>query len=713
MSFLSSLTNLFLHERERWGLWLPVLLGLGVWGYFACSVEPSLGWLGVAPVLLGLFWWRRWLPLLILLVLALGFNAAQFAAWRAMTPMLQNARYVPELSGRLVAVDPAANGATLHLDQLSLPSLPPEQLPQQIRLKIREAAETLPTVGSRIALAAQLTPISEPAAPSAYDFRRQAFFNGIGAQGFVRGGVRVLAPPAADSGLLLWVEGLRAEIAARVAARLSGDTAQIAVALLNGAQSGISAGALQQMRASGLYHILSISGLHLAIVAAFVYVGTRRLLALSPLLALRWPIKKIAAGLALFALIPYTLLVGEPVPAVRSALMTGLVLLAVLVERRALSLRSVALAATLLLLVVPQAMLGASFQMSFAAVTVMVAGYEAVRRHRVPALGKAAVRGWVGNALHGIWRHGGGMLLTSLLASIATTPFTLYQFQQANGYGLFANLLGIPLTSFVIMPAGFLAYFLMPFGAEGWALQAMGWGIEQLLALAAFVGDWPGATLRIAAFPATAFALMLLGGLWLVIWQRRWRLLGLLPLALGILWACCSPRPDLYLAAEGKALAIRQTNGSWLVQRTGGESFTIKQWQQREGGADFMAADKVAETEAFRCDPLGCLYQQDGKRIALIQDTAALVEDCGAVDVIISPLWHIACPQTRVIDGAWLKLRGATTVTLHHDGTPPEITSTRSRWGARPWSPGWKNHSVGETIIAPATQTIPPQIEEQ
>jgi competence protein ComEC len=705
-------------ERERWLLWLPVGLGLGIGGYFACPTEPSLWWLLLTPLLLGLSrvpQVRRHIGLYgSLLVCALGFNAAQLASWRADTPLLQTTRFASAMTGRVVGLDPATNGVTLLLDQLDIPDWPTPTLPPTLRLKLRGEPDSWPAIGSRVRLAALLMPLNEPVAPTAYDFRRQGYFNGIGAQGMVRGALQVLAPPPPTHNILLWIAGLRGTIAQRVMQHLSGDTAQIAVALLNGAQSGISAPVRETMRASGLFHILSISGLHLAIVAAFMFVGVRRLLAAWPYAALYWPIKKIAAGLALFILPLYTLLVGAPVPAVRSALMTGVLLLAVLAERRALSLRTVALAASGLLLIVPQALLGASFQLSFAAVTVMVAGYETLRRWRQPRLEQQAERGWWGRLGTQAGRWGGGMLLTSLLASLATAPLTLFQFQQANWYGVVANLVGIPLTSLVIMPAGFLAYGLMPFGLDGTALAMMGWGIERLIALAATVAAWPGTTLTVTAWPLTGFLGCVAGGLWLCLWQRRWRLWGLVPMAAGLLWCVLAPQPDIYLAPQFTNWAVRDAAGSWLAQHGGERNFTVQQWRQRTGNADFINRKTAAETEAFaatlNCDAQACLYHHPVGDIVLAEDAAAVAEECGHAALIITPLWRVSCTATPVIDGERLKWRGATTVAVSTIGSAGlVISSARARWGARPWSPGWRGFEglSRKNPTAPAAEAEP------
>ncbi len=704
----------FQHERGRWPLWLPVLIGLGVWGYFALPFEPPRAALLATPVLAGLrvLLRRTWarLPLTLMLLLVLGVNAGQVASWRAAHPMLRHEFGPVQVTGRVAGINPKIEGVTLLLDALEIARLPPEETPRRVQIRLHGDHMSWPAVGSRIALKARLTPAREPAAPGAYDFRRHAFFNGIGAYGSAHGVPEILAAPAGNR-FMEHVETVRAAIATRVLQLLSGDEAQIAVALLNGAQSGISQPALNAMRASGLQHILSISGLHLAIAAAFVFIGLRGLLALWPYAALRWPIKQIAAGLSLFSLLAYTLLVGAPVPAVRAAIMTGIVMLAVLFDRRALSLRTVALAATILLLAVPEALTGASFQMSFAAVTVMIAVYEAVRHYRRAHIGVTPGRSWG----HNVMRHVGAIALTSVLASAATAPFTLYNFQQMNWYGIVANMLGIPLTTFWIMPAGFIAYFLMPFGLDGAAIQLMGSGIRGLMLIAETVGAWPGAMIRITAPPFWALPLMVFGGLWLCLWMRPWRLLGVLPLLLGVALCCLPHAPDMLIAPDFANWAVRDGD-RYIAMKSSARDFTIVQWRQRAGGADFSARDPETDVP-LRCDAMGCIYAAQDQRVALVTDVAALYEDCGQVGLIITPLWHVRCPEasgTRVIDGAWMKWHGALAIRLD-PGMTPQVTTTRDRWGARPWSPGWKERtgSIRQTILAPASLGITDQVETE
>ena len=271
---------------------------------------------------------------------------------------------------------------------------------------------------------------------------------------------------------------------------------------------------MEAMRASGLAHLLAISGLHIGLVTGVLFFAIRGILAALEPIALRFAIKKWAALGALLGAFAYLLVTGATVPTQRAFLMAAMVLSAIMLDRTAISMRLVAWAALIVLLIAPESLLGASFQMSFAAVIALVAGYEAVR---VP---------------FGRWRaHGGwwrlpliyllGVGLTTIIAGSATTPFVIFHFNRFSAFGLAANLLAVPVTALWIMPWATVAYILMPLGLEGVALAPMGWGIEAVIAIAREVAGWPGSVTLVPAMPVSGIALVAAGGLWLCLWRRR------------------------------------------------------------------------------------------------------------------------------------------------------------------------------------------------
>ncbi|HMA14488.1 MAG: ComEC/Rec2 family competence protein, partial [Bacteroidota bacterium] len=447
-------------ERDRWPLWLPVLLGLGIAGYFASPLEPP-GWLGaaaaaalLAAALLSRQHAALRLTWIALLAVALGLGAAQWRQARVAAPVLERNWGPAALTAELLAAEPQARGWRLYLRPLEMAGLPREALPAKVRVTVA-GLDNPPPPGSRLALRAALRPPSAPALPGAFDFARQAWFQQLGGVGFAYGAPRPLdAAQAPEAGLRqgwdLWWSGLRQTVTTRIAAHLDGPRGGIAIALITGQRGGIPEAVQENVRDSGLAHLLAISGLHMGLVAGLLLFFLRAGLALSPRVALYHPIKKWAASIAAAGAFVYLNLVGANVPAERAFLMVLIVLLAVLLDRRAISLRLVAAAAVVILLARPESLMSASFQMSFAAVTALIAAYEAWqyrrRRGREPPGPVGRFAGYVA-----------GVAATSVIAMLATAPFAAFHFHRLALWGLPANLVAVPLTAFWIMPWAVLA----------------------------------------------------------------------------------------------------------------------------------------------------------------------------------------------------------------------------------------------------------------
>ncbi len=429
-------------ERDRWLLWLPVGIAVGVVIYFSLPSEPSL-WIAILAlglaVALAMLARRRSSLLLAMAItvaaVALGFGAAKLRTIAASAPVLEGKLGPAAVSGIVVTAEPWENGPRIILAQPKIAGLAPDKTPAKVRVRLLRK-EPVPRVGEAVSVRAVLMPPTPPALPGAYDFGRQAFLQGIGAVGYAAGRVRVLESGGAAVGWLtgfnLWVEGLRQSIARGVMAVLPGATGAMSAALINGDQSAIPPDVMDAMRDAGLAHLLAISGFNVALVAGVLFFGARLLLVgagTAPVWgqangwALRHPIKKWAAVFTIIGIFAYTLITGASVPTQRAFLMTAVVLTAVLIDRTAISMRLVMWAALVLILVAPESVLGASFQMSFAAVIALIAAYE-------------STRGWVRaqRAKGGFWRktslYLGGMVLTTLVAAVATAPFAAFHFNR-------------------------------------------------------------------------------------------------------------------------------------------------------------------------------------------------------------------------------------------------------------------------------------------
>ena len=676
-------------ERRRVFLWVPVLFGAGSGLYLTLPVEP-IGW--IAPAAAALFapaalLVRRYtapaLGLAALALLAAGLAAADWRSDRVSAPVLAHTIGPVDVSGRVVWVGAGDGPQRYLLDRVTIERLAPEETPARVRLSVRSSGpDGMAAPGSWLTALASLRPPPAPAEPGAWDFARQAWFQRIGAVGFVYGAPSPATQPSGESGgLLSLLSRVRHWVSSRILAHTSPSAGPFASALLTGDRSAIEKSTIKAMRDSGLAHLLAISGLHVGLIAGFIFFATRGLLALIEPLALRAPIKKWAAACALLGAAAYLLLSGTNVPTQRAFVMVGVVLLAIMLDRASLSMRLIAWAALLVLAIAPESMLGPSFQMSFAAATALIATYEAARGFfaRMAARGGLALRPVV---------YGAGVALTSLVAGIATGPFAVYHFNRIADYGLLANLGAVPITGFWIMPWGLVALILMPFGLEGIALAPMGWGIDAVVWIARQVAAQPGAVSLVPAMPAAALLAISVGGLWLCLWRSRWRFLGIAVIGGGMVLAVLERRPDILVDGDAKVMATRGEDGQlWISTRQRGR-FVSDMWLRRDGQAEtptWPRGGNDAPAARLRCDTLGCIQQRGERIIAFVRDPRAFEEDCRRADLVVSavPAWDLCQGPETVVDRFDLWRHGGHAIWLEPEGARAE--SVAGARGERPW----------------------------
>ena len=459
------MTAAWLAQRGYLFMWVPVCLSMGIGGYFSLTMEPSTDLLRAAAcmvVCLGIAAWRM-NALIAPIVWAVALITAGFCLAGARAHMLAEPvlgwRYYGPVEGRVVGIDRSASDAIrLTLDHVVLARVPPERTPARVRVSLHGAQGFVdPRPGMVVILTAHLSPPGGPVEPGGFDFQRHAWFQQLGAVGYTRTPVLTLKPP--DGGQ--WLFTARMALSRHVQASLPGETGAFAAAVMTGDRAGMGQDTLIALRHSNLAHLLAISGLHMGLLAGFIFAACRFLLAAVPMIGLRVPAKKIAAVVALAVAAGYLALSGGNVATERAFIMVAAMLVAVLFDRRAISLRAVAVAAVIVLLLRPEALLGPGFQMSFAATTALVAVFGALR-HRQEALGPR----WL--------RPVTTVALSSAIAGLATAPVAAAHFNHIAHYGLLANLLSVPLMGALVMPAAVLAVCLMPFGLGWLALWVMG-----------------------------------------------------------------------------------------------------------------------------------------------------------------------------------------------------------------------------------------------
>lgn len=680
---ITALRRMAEQDAGRRLLWLPACLGAGIALYFALPTEPglgaSLGALVAAIVLRGLLqrWPARALAATALVAIALGATVAQWRSVHVAAPVLLERWGPGTLTGRVIAVEIRPEGRRLVLDRLELPGLPAERLPERVRLKLG-AGQDEPRPGDRIVARAQLVPPPEPATPGAYDFARGAWFERIGGVGSIRGRVEI-HPGDATPEWRLRLNAARSALVARVLELDPGPAGQVSAALLTGEMGHIAPEVMAQMRDSGLAHLLSISGLHISLVAGIVFLAVRRLAALVPPLALRLPVKKVAAAAAFVAISLYALFAAPGVPTARAWMMGTIVLLAILIDRSPLSIRLVAWAAAGVLLLLPEALLGPSFQMSFAAVLALIAAFEWL----APRLTR-----WKSETgpLVGIAIGAGAMLATTLVASIATAPFALYHFNRLALLGVLANLVAVPLTSLIVMPAAVLVFIGLPFGVEGPALQVMNIGNELVMIVAREAAALPGASSLWPAMPAWGLGATVIGGLWLCLWTQAWRLLGVPAVVLGLASPLFAAAPDILVSADGRAVALRREGGGLAMNLRGGSDFVRDLWLRRAGLMEPESWIDPVERGDATCRREACWVDRSHSLTAIVTASSELAAACEHATLLVTPLeiWRPCPGPLWLVDRAALRMAGAHAIWLGADGVPM-IRTVRDDRGARSW----------------------------
>ncbi len=675
-------------ERDRWLLWIPVVAAIGIGLYFALPTEPPsrlpapVAVLAVLVLAAGLWGGRRglvWAPHVgtAAFFLLAGFALAQWRTTQVAAPVIPRAG-VHLLEGRVVLAEPRGKRLRLLLEDLRIEGLAADRTPHRLRISMRRGGPALGP-GDRVRLRARLEPPPGPSWPGGFDFARRAWFQRLGGIGFALGPVDRIGGGGPD-GTTERVAAMRQRVAERVTDLLPGTAGGVAAALLTGLRGGVEEEVWSVMQTSGLAHLLAISGLHMGLVAGTLFLVARHLLSLWPAFALRIVPRKAAALVALLGAAFYLLLAGAPVPTRRAFVMVGLALLAVMLDRNPFSMRLVALAALVVLALQPESLLSVSFQMSFAAVIGLVAWFE--RLPRRPVEEERAERG----TLSPVFDYLRIVLVTTLIASLVTLPFAAYHFQRAASYGVLANLFAVPLTAFWIMPTGLLGLIAMPAGLDAPFFRMMGTGIELLLAVARWMAALPGAGVELAAWPASAMLLFVGGGLWLAIWTRRWRYLGLPPMAAGILLGLLAKPPDILASPWLDQVAVRLENGEVRIREERRDRYLRRAWRRALVAETLEPFPEPGEggSGGLACDRLGCVVTLRGRRIALAFDAGALSTDCRLADLLITRLSRFDCRQrARVIDGGRLR-RGRGLAIRLEDGDV-RVETVRERRGDRPW----------------------------
>src|SRR5271167_2765775 len=682
-------------EERRFFLWIPVAAMGGVALNLAADREPVL-WLPatLAAACAALAWLSRARPFalgiwLAAAALAAGFLSMGLRTARVATPVLDRVRIV-KLQGYVQEVDLRPQGARLVLAIANAGDMPANLAPRRVRVTTRKAPNV--AAGDYVALQARLLPSSHAALPGGYDFARDAYFQGVGAVGSTLGAISVLPPPRETS----WrerfaaaIDQARNRLALRVDAIIGGDEGAIAAAMVTGKRDFLSNDAKDLIREAGIFHIITISGVQMTLVAGIFFVVTRRLLALSPTLALKYPIKKWAAAVAIAGSLLYDVATGSRVGTERALIMTVIVLGAVIMDRRALTMRNLAFAVLAVVAIEPEAILGVSFQLSFAAVAALVAvmearlaGLESDPDPFLPQRGRAPTGGLLADLFHKPL----GLLIATACATGATASFMAYHFHDLSPYVLIGNPLTLTVIEFFAVPGALIGAALYPLGLDAPVWLYVGAGIKLILWAARFIAEAPGSTLHLRAFTPYALPFLALAVISATIWRTWVYRASAIPFAIiGVIGATHGPRYDVIVAPSGDQAAVRDADGLLQIVGKRFNGFAAEQWLTADGDGRDPAEARSPDAP---CDRLGCVADlPEGEQLSIVLDRLGFDEDCTRAEIVVSALTAPQdCKAKFVLDEEALARLGAVGLTWSDEGGFA-LASDRSALQNRPWSP--------------------------
>ena len=680
-------------------LLIPIFSGLGAIVYFTLPFEPD--WTPILALLAGLAIVRLLARkhffaaqvLTLMLAFQLGLASGKWETERVATPML-GSDVSTRVTGRVIALDAQDNGSwRITLDLLSTERPKLRFAPTRIRINARDIpADT--SIGGGLTGFARLRVPSGPVRPGNYDFSFHAYFNGIGANGFFLGNPKTAEVPPQTSLLAEiseWIALLRVRVSERVEEVIGGEDGNVTAALIAGTRGGISEETNENLRKAGLAHILSISGLHMALAAGVVMFALRSAFALFPAFSVRHPVKKYAAFLSLLSCTFYLAMSGADVAAQRSYVMIAVMLSALLFDRAALSMRNVAIAGMVTIAISPHEILGPSFQMSYSATAALIAGYAwwgARKTKKMQDLeGRAALP--AAGLPSKILRSAAAAAGTSLVAGIASGIFAAYHFNNTAPFGLIGNVLADPVIATLVMPFAVLGLVLMPLGLDWLPLTVAGSGIWIVRALASIIASWspdgnPG------AMPMAALALWTIALVIAVLFTTRFKLLALPFVLMGFIAFVREPFPDIVISEDAKLVGVRLSDGRFAVNRDRPSKFTVDNWQTAYLAPQFLIPQQAKDrlrgipTDGFICeDELCTITLGDGRVLAYTAEPAIQEIACDVGDIVILAIAGKTpgCADQRklVINRRDLALRGTVEMRLGdknvHAGTPAMVSS--------------------------------------
>lgn len=686
------------NEKYNLILWFPVCQCVGILTYFSLSFEPSYIsiFLLLSPILILIaILYRKYAILCIALIAVLiGFTASKLRTALVDTQILDKERYVKNIVATVkdindrgsykqfllsvstiskpspvIPAPPFVIPAGIQKKKIWIPAsragMTPDRALDNIRISVRTKVEKGIKIGDQVKLSAKLFPLKIAPSEHAYDFARIAYYQKISATGFATSKI-ALHKKAEARKFQEYIESFRQYIYENLQQNIKKPHADIISALLIGKKDGIDQKTMDAIRDSGIAHLFAISGLHLSFIAGLFFVVFRNLFAISETLTLKYNTKKISAFLTILPTTFYLLITGMQISAQRAYIMVILVLVAIMIERKYRGLIAIAFAAAVILSVEPEAILKPGFQMSFSAVLALVASYQ-INANKLFKIK--------------IMKYFVSIMISSVIASLATVPYTIYNFNYFSISGIITNLVAIPIVTLIIIPLGIIYVLLIPLGIEWIIAPFIERPIDSILYITNAIASLQYLVIPIRTFPTSSIIIITLGLLWLCLWERNWRFLGIFFIVLGICFSATYKTPDILINADN--VAAKESDNLLYSLTRKNRNFVVKTWAKQNGQNQILNHKKYNNSDKrLKCNDYGCIYNKgNNKSVLLAYKEEDILRNCNSVDLIIqlSEFDYSAC-NAKIIKHADLETYGTHSVWLTNRYV--KINKVRSN---RPW----------------------------
>lgn len=676
-------------QRTNWFSWYPLAFAFGCAQFFGQSWNPDPVLLvagSIAVIAAGLHFALRGRGLLagVFVALVAGYLVSAGRVALQHTTVLSSDVRFAELSGWLERVEILADGhrrLLVHVSDHDRPDM--QRMPERVVISDRIGGGVL-QAGDHVSFRARLFAPSGPVAPGAYDFARRNWLAGVGARGIALSAVSVAATEIERPALLSLAAAItrvRFAIADHLRHTIGGTPGAVIAALVTGDRSGIPQEVTDALRDAGLAHLLAISGLHMSLVAGTIFQVARHLGVFLPLAPTGLVARRLAALLSLIGAALYLGLSGASVSTQRAFVMIAVFTVSVMLDRPAITMRNLAIAAWAVLVMRPEAAIEAGFQMSFLTVAALIAFYERFRPTR-----RNRGQGVVVILAHRSVMSVVFVMLTTCIASLASAPIAAFHFHRLSTFGLVSNLAAVPMTGFVLMPSALFGMLLYPIGLEHYPLKLAGVTANAIVDIAMAVSAWPEAASAVRAPGTGATAAIVFGFFWMFLWHDRMRWWGLAAVLAPLTVLPGSVAPEIYIDDRGRNIAIRGNDGRLSLMTARRAKYAAEQWLIRDGDSSSLA--DAAQRGGFTCDPLGCAARtRSGHELVYVTNPALLEEECGREIVLVTPL-YIDRPRCRgptvLVDGKRLRRLGAHAISTR--GGTLTVSTARSVHGPRPWT---------------------------